>query len=56
MQKKYVGAAVPKSDARALTTGQPVYTDDLAPAGCLPARACAHHKHQHQYCQKGSGN
>ncbi len=35
MQKKYVGAAVPKSDARALTTGQPVYTDDLAPAGCL---------------------
>ena len=35
MQKKYVGAAIPKSDARALTTGQPVYTDDLAPAGCL---------------------
>lgn len=31
----YVGAGVRKSDAHALTTGQPVYTDDLAPAGCL---------------------
>ena len=33
--KNYVGAGVRKSDARALTTGQPVYTDDLAPASCL---------------------
>ena len=31
----YVGTGVRKSDAHALTTGQPVYTDDLAPAGCL---------------------
>lgn len=35
METRYVGAPVRKSDARALTTGQPVYTDDIAPAGCL---------------------
>lgn len=35
MKHRYVGRAVPKSDARALTTGKPVYTDDIAPAGCL---------------------
>ena len=32
---KYVGTGVVKSDAKALTTGKPVYTDDLAPADCL---------------------
>ena len=33
--KKYVNQSVPKRDAKALTTGQPVYTDDLAPDNCL---------------------
>ena len=32
---KYVNAPVRKKDAMALVTGQPVYTDDLAPADCL---------------------
>lgn len=35
VQKKYVGASVVKKDAKALVTGQPVYTDDLAPKDCL---------------------
>ena len=35
MKQKYVGSGVRKSDAKALTTGQPVYTDDIAPANCL---------------------
>ncbi|MBS5150571.1 MAG: molybdopterin-dependent oxidoreductase [Butyricicoccus pullicaecorum] len=35
MKQKYVGTGVRKSDAKALTTGQPVYTDDIAPANCL---------------------
>lgn len=35
MNQKYVGAGVRKSDARALTTGQPVYTDDIAPQNAL---------------------
>lgn len=34
-QKKYVGVSVVKKDAKALITGQPVYTDDLAPKDCL---------------------
>lgn len=32
---KYVNQAVPKVDSRALITGKPVYTDDLAPKDCL---------------------
>ena len=32
---KYVNSPVRKKDAMALVTGQPVYTDDLAPADCL---------------------
>ena len=35
MNQKYVGTGVRKSDARALTTGQPVYTDDIAPQNAL---------------------
>lgn len=35
MKQKYVGAPVRKRDAMALVTGQPVYTADIAPAGCL---------------------
>ena len=31
----YVNKPVRKKDARALVTGQPVYTDDLAPKDCL---------------------
>ncbi|MGN8887562.1 xanthine dehydrogenase family protein molybdopterin-binding subunit [Blautia sp. HCP28S3_G10] len=32
---KYVNQPVRKTDAMALVTGKPVYTDDLAPADCL---------------------
>lgn len=32
---KYVNKPVPKTDAMSLVTGKPVYTDDLAPSGCL---------------------
>mgnify|MGYP004613089401 FL=1 len=32
---KYINAPVRKKDAMALVTGQPVYMDDVAPAGCL---------------------
>lgn len=32
---KYVNTSVEKKDAMALVTGQPVYTDDLAPKDCL---------------------
>lgn len=35
MKNRFVNQPVRKSDARALVTGQPVYTDDVAPAGCL---------------------
>lgn len=35
MSQNYVGRGIPKTDARALTTGKPVYTDDIAPANCL---------------------
>lgn len=38
MNQKYVGQGVRKSDAHALTTGQPVYTDDIAPVGCLTVK------------------
>jgi len=33
--RHYVGAPVRKKDARALVTGKPVYTDDIAPRDCL---------------------
>lgn len=33
--RHYVGAPVQKKDARALVTGKPVYTDDVAPRDCL---------------------
>ena len=32
---KMVNQAVPKVDSQALVTGQPVYTDDIAPKDCL---------------------
>jgi len=32
---KYVGQALPKTDAIAISTGKPVYTEDLAPANAL---------------------
>ena len=32
---RVVGAPIVKKDARALVTGKPVYTDDLAPKDCL---------------------
>ena len=32
---KHVNRAVPKVDARAIVTGKPIYTDDLAPKDCL---------------------
>lgn len=32
---KYVNKVVPKVDSKALITGKPVYTDDLAPKDCL---------------------
>ena len=32
---KTVGKPIRKKDAMQLLTGQPVYTDDIAPAGCL---------------------
>ena len=35
---KYVSQPVPKIDAAALTGGKAVYTDDIAPAGCLIVR------------------
>lgn len=37
MERKnhYVGAPVIKKDAKALVTGKPVYTDDIAPKDCL---------------------
>jgi CO/xanthine dehydrogenase Mo-binding subunit len=33
--RKYVGQALPKTDAIAICTGKPVYTEDLAPANAL---------------------
>ena len=32
---KVVNQPVPKVDAEALVTGKAVYTDDIAPSGCL---------------------
>lgn len=32
---RYVGTSVVKKDAKALVTGKPVYTDDIAPKDCL---------------------
>ncbi len=34
-EKRYVGAPVVKKDAPSLVGGRPVYTEDLAPEGCL---------------------
>lgn len=35
IRKHYVGAPIIKKDAKALVTGKPVYTDDIAPKDCL---------------------
>ena len=35
MRMKYVNQPIRKKDAMALVTGKPVYTDDIAPKGCL---------------------
>ena len=32
---KVVNKAIPKVDAKAIVTGKPIYTDDLAPKDCL---------------------
>lgn len=32
---KHVNKAIPKVDAKAIVTGKPIYTDDLAPKDCL---------------------
>lgn len=46
MEKKeaYVGSSVFKKDYRALVTGKPVYTDDIAPKDCLVVKVlrCPH--------------
>ena len=34
-KRKYVGASVIKKDAKALLSGKPLYTDDIAPKDCL---------------------
>lgn len=41
---KYIGKSLPKLDAKALTTGAPVYTQDLAPAHSLVVKLlrCPH--------------
>ena len=41
-----VGAPVRKKDAEALTTGKPVYTEDIAPKGCLCVKLM-HSPHAH---------
>ena len=40
---KYVNKAVRKKDAMSLVTGQPVYTDDLAPKDCLVVKLLRMH-------------
>ena len=34
-KKKYVGTSVVKKDSKALLSGKPLYTDDIAPKDCL---------------------
>lgn len=43
-KKAYVGSSVSKKDYRALVTGKPVYTDDIAPGSCLIVKVlrCPH--------------
>lgn len=41
-----VGEGVRKKDAEALTTGKPVYTEDIAPGGCLVVKLM-HSPHAH---------
>ena len=61
---KYVNQPVPKTDAMALVTGKPVYTDDLAPKDCSdcqdikkPPCKCLGGGRLRQKMQcKGSGN
>lgn len=38
MKRKYVGQAIVKKDAKALLSGKPVYTDDLAPDNALTVK------------------
>ncbi len=44
VKKRYVGAPVIKKDAKALVTGKPVYTEDIAPKDCLVVKVlrCPH--------------
>ena len=60
---KYVNQPVPKTDAMALVTGKPVYTDDLAPKDCLIVQdlkkspcKCLGGGDKDRKCCKGSGN
>ena len=59
----YVNKPVRKKDAMALVTGQPVYTDDLAPKDCLvvkvlrsPPCPCVDRGDQDRECHEGSGD
>ena len=38
MKRKYVGQPIVKKDARSLLSGQPVYTDDIAPDNALKVK------------------
>ena len=38
MKEKFVNKPLRKKDALQLVTGQPVYTDDLAPSDCLTVK------------------
>ena len=38
MKKQYVGQPIVKKDAKALLSGQPVYTDDLVPSNALTVK------------------
>ena len=60
---RLVGGRIRKKDWEALTTGQPVYTDDIAPENCLivkpapfPSCTCPHPLDQYRDCQKGTGS
>ena len=46
---KYVNKAVPKVDSKALITGKPVYTDDLAPKDCLVVEGLRSLMHTHLF-------
>lgn len=49
---KYVNSGVRKKDAEALVTGQPVYTDDLAPKDCLIVKILRSPAWQHALIEK----